>query len=96
MLGVATNSHSGYCLRVIFIISHVVLVLYYWENQKMFGLLYGEYLFLPSLSDSIISLNFIICIPKDLLDVASSRNYTYGSIRVAYLLVVDYLYDTIG
>ena len=53
---------------------------------------------MPSLSDSIISLIFIIFIPRDLLDVASSSNYTYGygSIRVTYTLVVDYSNDTIG
>ena len=59
-------------------------------------LLYAEYLVLRSLSDSLISLNFIIYIPKELLDVARSGNYTYGSIRESYPVVVDYLSNTIG
>ena len=61
----------------------------------MFWLLYAEYLISRSVSDSLISLKLIIYIPKELLDVARSRNYTYGSIRVSYPLVVDYSSNTI-
>ena len=92
----ATKSQSGYCLCVIFIILQVVLVLYIrGRTGRTFGLLYSEYLVSRSLSNSLISLNFIIYILKELLDVALSSNFTYGSIRVSNILVVDYSNYTI-